>query len=228
MLALGPLSTLTQTDFESRVSWNGLIFRETNLGKDANAVDQMLAALGGPFFGVMRNVNNGLKDLGRGNIERGIEQMVPSALRNIMQATRFSVDGVRTRDDQEILGEISAAQAAVKAIGLNPQELTAAYQARSKTKDFESQIRTRRENLLASIFVANSKGDMDTLQERLEQVQRFNSKHPQYQITPQTIQSSMKARTKNVAESWRGVSLTKGLQPELLDRVSGYQDLIGD
>ena len=88
---------LTGTDLTERIGMPDLWFRSpdrTLEGKDIYLywVEQMLGA----GFGIIANQFVGADLIRQGNVERGIETMMPKVVKDAMRAYRYATDGVQT------------------------------------------------------------------------------------------------------------------------------------
>ena len=66
-----------------------LVYRSLPNREQESLVLQAMEVLGGPIFGVASRMEDGLTLMGEGEVSRGLERMLPSALSNGMKALRY-------------------------------------------------------------------------------------------------------------------------------------------
>jgi hypothetical protein len=221
----GPVNALLRVDIASRTGFNGLLWRDdpkrlAEIGPSLYMIEQAA----GPAYGAFRNAERGLKLINEGEIERGMEALVPSFVRNGMKAFRLGTEGALTKDGLKITDDINAYNVFMQVWGFNPAELSEAQADSGAMKRAEQSIRDRRSALLDKLDGARVNGDSDGVSDTMKAIQKFNGKNPEIAITAKTMASSFKSRRRREAESVNGVFLDRKLRTRLMDEYGGDQD----
>jgi hypothetical protein len=214
----GPINQILGVDIASRTGFNGLLWREdpkrlSEIGPTLYALEQAA----GPAYGAFRSAERGLKLINEGEIERGMEALVPSFVRNGMKAFRLGTEGALTKDGTPIVDDISVYNTFMQVFGFNPAELAEAQARAGAMKTAEKTILARRGALLDKLDAARMSGDMDGVNDIREAIGEFNSKNPGRRITAETMASSYQTRRRNERESVDGVTLDRKMRTQLMD-----------
>jgi hypothetical protein len=221
----GPINALFQVDVASRTGFNGLLWRDdpkrmAEIGPSLYMIEQAA----GPAYGAFRNAERGLKLINEGEIERGMEALVPSFVRNGLKAFRLGTEGALTKDGVKITDDINAYNVFMQVWGFNPAELSEAQARAGAMKRAEQGIRDRRSALLDKLDAARMNGDSSGVSDTMQAIQRFNSKNPEINISAKTMASSFKSRRRREAESVDGVFLDKKLRMKIMDEYGGGEE----
>jgi hypothetical protein len=205
-----------------RVSLSDLWFREPDKeleGKDAYYA--MLESLAGPMGGLAKNFFVGSKMVGEGNVERGIETMMPKFAKDAMKATRFAHDGANTLRGDPILPDVTTPESFIQLLGFQPTRLAEQQRTNNAMKNYEQGILDRRATLLNTLAMATRGGDDDERAGVLKQIHAFNEQFPEIALKSDSIRQSMRARARYSAQSEGGVFINKKLAPRLRADVQG-------
>ena len=221
----GPINQLLGVDIASRTGFNGLLWRDdpkrmAEIGPSLYMIEQAA----GPAYGAFRNAERGLKLINEGEIERGMEALMPSFVRNGLKAFRLGTEGALTKDGIKITDDINAYNVFMQIWGFNPAELSEAQANAGAMKRAEQSIRDRRSALLDKLDGARVNGDSDGVSETIKAIQKFNGKNPEIAITAKTMASSFQSRRRREAESVSGVFLDRKLRMRLMEEYGGDQD----
>lgn len=219
----GGLNAITGLEISSRVGLSDLLFRDSNVKKDQSAVLSLLEAAGGPVVGIASRVERGLSLINEGNVSRGVEQILPSAIANGLKAVRFASEGANTLRGDPIVGEVNAWNVGAQAFGFAPAEYTRQLEINASEKGNERRIVEQKTKMLREYYIAARMGDSGEMADVMERIIKFNSKHPGVAITGDTISRSMKQHTKTSAEMYYGVTFNKRLRPEIMQSIQEYQ-----
>jgi hypothetical protein len=216
----GPVNQLLGIDIASRTGFNGMVWRDDP--KRLSEVGPTLYALenaAGPAYGAFRSAERGLKLINEGYIERGMEALVPSFVRNGMKAFRLGTEGALTKDGVPIVEEINTYNTLMQVFGFNPAELAETQARAGAMKTAEKTIKERRAALLTRIDGARMSGDMDGVSDTMESIAKFNEKvPPKERISSDTISQSYQTRRRNERESVDGITLDKNMRQELMEK----------
>jgi hypothetical protein len=220
----GPVNYFTGLSIADRVGWQDLLYRENRSTDTASGqLMQFVETILGAPFAVANNAFKGVDLVAQGEVQRGIELMLPVALRNLSKFERYMTEGATTlRGD--LVGEISGYNAAMQALGFAPAELINQYERNANLKRIEKAITTRSSRLLKRYYAAYRVGDYDGMLEAMEELYELGSRHPGLNITPSTFTRSVKARDRISRDMYHGVSFQRNLRPELINNAAGYED----
>ncbi len=169
-----------------------------------------------------QSFSRGVKDVNQGNIERGVEAMLPAAFRNVYKgAYRYPRDeGILTRRGDIIHDDISTGGLVSQVIGFPPTDYTLKQEQNQQLKKIDRAVNERRTKILKKFYVATRMGD-DT-DDLLEEIQKYNDRHPQHGITIDSLLRSMKMHYLSSAKMHNGVTLSPKNKSMLLDHMSDY------
>ena len=220
----GALNALTGVNVATRLGLSDLLFRDNNTRPSDSVMLSLIEQLGGPVIGVTNRVIRGMELINDGNVERGIEQILPSAFGNGFKAVRFATDGANTLRGDPITGEVGPWNAFAQFFGFAPAEYTRQLEINASLKNIERAALEDRTKLLRKYYVASRMGDGQEAADLLAEMLKFNRKHPGAAITGETIKNSMAQHMKTSQEMYHGITLSKSLRPQLLMNAAEYDD----
>lgn len=216
----GAFNYVTNLELSNRVGIaTDLIFRDDPRGvAEHGYVLSAMQQMFGPAGSYAVSVGNGVKMMKEGHVERGIEAIMPSFIRNGMKGARYMTEGALTLKGDPVDEDINAYNSLMQVIGFSPADLSSNYEKTSAAKSYEKEVSARRVRLLNLHDMAKTAGDMDMLSETKEAISEFNEKHPKDKITGDTLrksESSRKAAEKNMIN---GVTFNKKLRGEIEEK----------
>lgn len=228
-------STMLGVDLSSRIGLSGLIIRNNKFNADASVEETIVQGLGGPAWGVFSSWRRGAVDLTNGEFQRGIESILPSAIRNPMKAMRYSdIEALggegtaRTRRFDPITDDISTGGLVGLMFGFNPSNLSFNQELNQNLKGIDKAITSRRTKLLKKFYLATVKGDGRGREDALLEIREFNERHgpdsPKVVISPDTILRSIKQHFKTTATMHYGVVLSGAIRQMLLNNAEEYNN----
>jgi hypothetical protein len=220
LLYKGAFNYVTNLELSNRVGIaTDLIFRDDPRGvAEHGYVLSAMQQMFGPAGSYAVSVGNGIKMMDEGNVERGIEAIMPSFIRNGMKGARYMTEGALTLKGDPVDEDINAYNVLMQAIGFSPADLSSNYEKTSAAKSYEKEVGARRVRLLNLHDMAKTAGDMDLMSATREDISEFNEKHPNSKITGDTLrrsESSRKAAEKNMIN---GVTFNKKLRGEIEEK----------
>jgi len=220
LLYKGAFNYVTNIELSNRVGIaTDLIYRDDPRGvAEHGYVLSAMQQMFGPAGTYAVNVGNGIKMMKEGHVERGVEAMLPSFVRNGMKGARYMTEGALTLKGDPVDEDISAYNSLMQVIGFSPADLSSNYEKTSAAKSYEKEVGARRVQLLNLHDMAKTAGDMDLMEETRDQIQSFNEKHPKDKITGDTLhksEASRKAAEKNMIN---GVTFNKKLRGEIQEK----------
>jgi hypothetical protein len=209
----------SELDISSRIGLAHLILGSNKYDFGESGKEEFVNLLGGPALGTLSSVFRGMEDiLARGEIQRGVESMMPAALRNLMQSARFATEGARTRRGDLIADDLNFGDLAGKALGFSPARYTNAQERNQDLKRISRTIDEERTRLLKKYYIATRLGD--DMSDAIKDIDDFNRRHAgkgaKVRITPETIRKSMKQHARTSVDMYNGVVLSPVLKQYLL------------
>jgi hypothetical protein len=202
-----------------------LIFRDDPRGVAEHGyfLSAMLQGVG-PLGSIGMNTERSIKYFANGEISRGLEALLPSALRNPLKAWRYSQEGVITRDGTPIMEDINAYNVAMQVVGFAPADLSNRYEMLSSGKQYQREVLERRQSALRLFEMAVKSGSIATYYEAMDRIQQFNDAHPDFAITPESLQRSDRATKAAERDTIYGIRFNKNLLPELRREVFDMEE----
>jgi hypothetical protein len=145
----GLVPTLTEAGIGSRASLDGIWFRPGQGDSTPSVILNTIAAnLPGASF--VTNFGRGYDLINQGEVEKGLEAMLPAGARNLLRATRFSEEGITTNRGDPILepDEFTDANFLAQVLGLPVQRIAGRMDAGRKVKARSVQLGKDRQALL--------------------------------------------------------------------------------
>lgn len=196
-----------------------LLFRDDPRGiAEHGYVLSAMQQMFGPAGTIAVNSGNAVKMMQEGHVERAIETIAPSFVRNFMKGTRYMIEGATTLKGDPVMEDISAYNSLMQMIGFSPADLSSQYERVQAAKGYEREVLARRTQLLQMYDMGHTAGDFDLMSETTDKIQAFNERHPKDRITPDTIRRSIKAREAAEKEMIHGVRFNKKLRGEIEDK----------
>jgi hypothetical protein len=214
LIAEGPTNYLTGANVASRTSLSNLWIRDDDQRLEgADAYHALLDELAGPMGGITQNFYVAAEDIRRGHVERGVERMLPTTVKNSIKALRYAHEGVNSLRGDPIVPDVSGPEDFLQAIGFQPARVANQYRINTAEKNFTSEIRDRRINLLNAYAMAVKGGDDGDRGNALRKIRAFNQVHPEAAVTPKVIRASLRQRARQSARADHGIILNRRLAP---------------
>lgn len=223
LAARGGINELFGIDVASRTGYFGMIWRDDDRRlQEVGYIPYVLERLGGPAFQIGVNAERASRDFVRGEWVRGVEQVTPLAVRNVIKGMRYMSEGALTRSGQPLKEDFTAFESAMQLLGFTSTELSEKYQKNNALSKANRKIEQRRSALLDSIYLARKQNDTKGVERVQEKIRKFNSAYPSYRITPETIYQSRIGKDRRIKESTDGIYINPKLRRKL------EQEIIGD
>ena len=204
----GALNYLLGIEIASRISLSGLVFRESKIDKDQSALYDAIEMFGGPAVGVVMNLERGATLLSQGEMYRGVEAIMPSAIKSGMKAVRFGTEGASTLRGDEIV-QLSSMDLVKQLIGYTPEAYARQQERTSLTKRMDEAVREKKRSLLRKYNIAVQEGDFAEVREILRDMQEFRRKYPEDAIGGDTLTRSLRGFKQRSGEMIGGVSFNR-------------------
>ena len=222
LLYKGPTNFLTNLEIANRTGVaQDLIFRDDPRGiaEHGYVLSAMKNAFG-PAGSYLIGAERGIKAMNEGQVERGIESLLPSWMRNGMKGMRYMSEGALTLKGDPIEEDISAYNSLMQIIGFSPASLSSTYEKTSAAKGYDREVAQRKQRLLNKYDMARTAGDSDLMAETREEIEAFNSRrtNPKDRITGETLSRSQKARQAAEKNMINGVTFNRNRKAEIKEK----------
>jgi hypothetical protein len=160
-------------------------YRTGSTGKESTG--NMLVSLAGAPAGTVADIWDGIYKLSEGNIEKGVEEIIPLKLaKNVLRSISYSNDGMVDNRGNTVLtaDEFNPWDLSLRAMGFKTTKESNYYEANQAVNDAYYAMMTTRNNLIRE---ATKDGIQVT-----DDIRDFNARHPQNQITYATLRKSLK------------------------------------
>ena len=213
-------------DVANRISMNSLLYRKPIIDKDQSNLWTLIEQLGGPVVGVGLSVERGVKDMFDGEVYRGIESMVPAAVRNGMKTLRFATEGATTRRGDPITEEINPYNLVMQSLGFAPQSYIQALEFNKNNRRRQEAINNRRTKLLRKRNMARREGDFAEVDEIDKAIMEFNRSLPRGAeksiITNDTKRRSAASFGRTTGKMRGGMTYTPFMEKSLREYDQGF------
>jgi hypothetical protein len=220
VLEKGPISVLTDINFSSRTSFDGMWWREAKPGKTfVETAQNIILSNLGPGVSTGFNMAGAVDDFSNGKIQRGLEKLVPAFFRGSLVATRLGTEGAETKGGDKLLEkeEISTMNLIAAATGFQPTRL-----ARIQERNFAMQkeiveAASKRTKLLRRLneIALDDKVDGKDISNAIKDIVEYNKRYPmeKFLIQPDTIRRSLETMAEKRGMTIRGQYMDKKLAP---------------
>ena len=158
------------------------------------------------------NAFTGLKMVSEGNVYRGVETMMPKAIKDVMRSGRYADEGLQTMGGDTIIDELGAWEVVSQAMGFTPAHVAEQYDRNSALKNAEQHVMRERRSLMNGYAMATRQGDTEKLQEIRAQIADFNSRYSSWKITGRTLMQSNRSSLNSDRRTVDGIVLNKKLE----------------
>ena len=228
----GGINALTGMDVASRFGLGNLLFRLNPYSQNQSAIEIAAQAVGGPALSVISQFTRGAADAADGNLQRGVETMLPSAFRNMAKTFRYSEmfgeGAIKSRRGDIIYDDISSGELMSQFFGFAPAGYTLQQEKNMSTKKIDRAVGKMRTAALKKLYIAIRMGDRDGFKEGMKAVSEFNSKHPSFPISGGTLLKSMRQHGKTSATMHNGITISpkmRGVLQQHRDEYWGQPDI---
>jgi hypothetical protein len=207
----GPLNALTGLDISGRTGMSNLWSHDSKEHKTVR--EELVAAAldrAGPSVSMILSLADAYDAFSRGDMQKGVEKMLPAGFRNFVVAHKYATEGAKDVTGAPIMSKDSFRRGELigQAIGFRPDLLANAQYVNFRANGLALRIENERTELLNSLNRDLVKSDFKKFSGVLKEIQKFNSKHPSYEITEDNITGSLEKRAEQRASSLKGVVLT--------------------
>lgn len=202
----GIVDYLTGASVAERIGLSGMFFRPSYRSDDLPTLWAFAEGIGGPVVGLAnRYLDTVPRRFSEGDIYRGIEAAMPSALANPLRSYRYATEGITTLRGDPIVGDVGVGSAVAQFFGFMPVEYRQQLDMNALGERIDSAIQSERTRLLRQLYVARRFGDVSGYRDTMDGIREFNRRNPQYPILPETILDSANSHLRTTSRMHHGV-----------------------
>jgi hypothetical protein len=225
----GPLNAITGYDIASRVGLNDLWGRDSKETKTSreSATAFILDNFGGPTASLLLGFADAWDAYALGDYQKMQEKLAPAAIRNLLIANKYADEGMKTGRGKELVNkdDVKTGELIGQAVGFRPDILAATQGPAFKFSGIEQKINNQR-NLLLNKLDFELRKDTDEGDRRYnkilkDEVSKFNTKHPSYELTDDAIDTSLLKKAEQRGDTRAGVLLTEKNIP-IVEEATNY------
>jgi len=216
----GALTNMAGVDVSKRVALTNLLLQTNRYARNNSVEEDIFLYAGGPAWSVTDQFRRGGKEVLNGDMQRGVESMTPTAVRNGLKALRYGDEGVRTRRNDPILDDITNGQLLGQWLGFAPSEYTRRQEEAQGLKRISIASSKERSQLLKKYYMAISYGDHAEREEILAEIGKYNKKvrrnFPRAVIDGNAVYRSVRAHLRQTITMHNGVAISPMFRHDLL------------
>jgi hypothetical protein len=222
--AFGAIDFATGMRVSERMSMSSAIYRPGFNTQDSPPLFQIMEGLGGPVLGMGLKYFSGkqFEDFKEGDIGRGIEGSMPSAVANFFKAVRFANEGALTRRG-DLIDDIGPFHIWAQALGFMPASYEQQLAMNSLGTRVNNAIATEKSRIMQKIHRARAERDTAQLRQLEEERRRFDARNPNNRITEEALENSRRASERVTTNTSNGLYVP----PANRQRVQAYLDAYG-
>lgn len=222
MMMDGVPGYLSGVELSGRIGFGDLWFRSDDMDREGDAqflywLQQVLGA----SAGIPYNWYRGVSQINDGYTWRGIETMVPKAIKDPMKAWRYYSEGVSTKNGDPIVDDVGGWNIFKQAMGFTPAKVTEQYKMNSYNMNKQKAITEERSKLLGDFYKAWKAGDEKKVDQITDKMRKYSEKYPEMRIDGDTVRSSLTRREKYRGSALGGMNYNQKLVPRLQDEQPG-------
>jgi hypothetical protein len=222
ILVEGIPNLLFNANVAGRMEMTNLLIRDSNLPNDATLADIVAAHFGGPAYGSVSRAYRGAGLIADGDIQRGVESMLPASFSNLFKSARFLTEGAIETMRGDVVTEISPFGALSQALGFAPADYARTMDFNVGDSNAERRIKTKRTGLYEAVYVAYRVGDTGGVAQAMEKIIEFNARYPEFGITSEGLRQSIKGRDNNTQKMIRGRLPDERMRGNTLERAEDW------
>ena len=204
------MTRLTPWDISGRVGLDNLLLPDIQEGIGGQRMaEAFTTALLGPVVGMGVNAARAGQQMADGNYLRGLEDLLPLAMRNPLKAIRYASEGAVDKSGVVIKDEVGVAGILGQAAGFSPSEVRLAFEGKSAIHNADRRLNERRAELMSMFARAAMSKDQDGMAEARTAIAQFNEKNPGRRITAPQMWQSVRNRQRRIDNAEQGVYLPR-------------------
>ena len=221
----GLINYMTNLDIASRVGLSDLIFRENKMSSgSASLADTIAEMIGGPVYGIATKIQRGTNMIGDGEVQRGIETMIPTGLGNVMRGIRLGTEGANTLRGDPIVGDVNAWNAFAQMFGFAPADYTKQLEINARIKGADKYVNETATKLRRQYNTAMRTYDIDGMQDVREKLEKLYAKHPSLGNLDTSLSKSKASYDRQTQLMYHGITISPKLRNEMLELAADLED----
>ena len=221
----GGVNALTGLDVANRFGLGNLLFRMNPYSQNQSSADIAAQIIGGPAWSVGSQFVRGLSDASSGELQRGIETMLPSAFRNVAKTIRYGEEGaIKSRRGDIIYDDISSGELMGQLFGFAPTGYTLQQEKNMSTKKIDRAVNERRTGILRKLYIALRMDDSSGYEDAFEDLQDFNRRHPSFSLTAGSVMKSIQTHGRTSATMYNGITISPKMRGVLQEHRDSYSE----
>lgn len=170
----GALNYTLGVNFADRIALTDLLYR-SNRNYEQTSAELAMTAIFGPVWGTAQRAGRAASYFGKGDYQKGFENVLPPVVSNPMKALRYGTDGARTSRGDLITDDFGPTSLIGQALGFAAEEVTEAQRFVSNQKRIERKRQEKRNNILNRAYLAYRFGDYEGYVNEMQNARDFNS-----------------------------------------------------
>jgi hypothetical protein len=208
----GPVNAITGVDISSRTSLNNMWMRDSK--ETATARESALALAvekAGPTANMILSQLDAYDAFMQGDYKKGVLKAAPAGFRNWINAANYYKEGAKDNKGAEILSRdaFTTGELIFQAVGFRSDLLANTQYVTFKVIGLQQKILNERTLIMNQLDRANRTNDNPAYRKYYENMEKFNTKYPSYEITDDNLTESLERKEEQRAQSWRGVVPTE-------------------
>ena len=213
---------LFNANVAGRMEMTNLLIRDSNLPNDATLADIVMAHFGGPAYGSISRAYRGAQLLADGEVQRGVESMLPASFSNIFKSVRFLSEGAIETLRGDAVTEVNPFGALAQALGFAPADYARAMDFNVADSNAERRIKSRRTSLYEAVYTAYRVGDSSGVAQAMQKIIEFNQRYPEWAITSEGLRQSVRGRDRNTRDMVMGRLPDARVRDATLERAEDW------
>lgn len=213
---------LSGVELSGRIGFGDLWFRSDDMDREGDSQFLYWAMqVLGASTGIPYNWYRGVSQINDGYTWRGIETMVPKAIKDPMKAWRYYSEGVTTKNGDPIVDDLDGWNIFKQAMGFTPAKVTEQYKMNSYNMNKQTAITEERSKLLGDFYKAWKAGDEKKVDQITDKMRAYSEKYPEMRIDGDAVRSSLARREKYRGSALGGMNYNQKLVPRLQEEQPG-------
>jgi len=218
-------NALTGADMGSRMGLSDLVFRDPYMDAEKSKIQVIVEQIGGPALSIAMGMERGIDKITSGDIgqvQRGVEQMLPAAIRNVIKGVRYADEGALTARRDPIVADFEPSEIIGQILGFAPSRYQLQSAINTRNARVQKNISQQSSRLRKQYFIALRMGDTYTARKIMEEIREYNRKHPYNAISADSMKKSIASHYKTSATMRGGVTVNPRMVSEILKSDREY------
>lgn len=219
----GWLTEATGMDISGRIGLSGLLLRADRFNSNPSEADTFMNYFGGPAWATGVRVSRGIKELlSGGDVQRGVEQMLPAAFSSFSKAFRYANEGMTTRRGDPVVDDVTTGDIIGQMLGFAPTAYTMNQERNQVIKRIDTSIGKERTKLMKSVYMALRKGDNEERAAAIKKIAEFNRRNPGNPIEGADLMRSMKQHQQTTQDMYNGILINPANRAALMQNARDW------